>query len=110
MSPEAVQQVFFNHIRSILPHHLSIVDEVASLLDISNDSAYRRMRGDKPLTFEEVQKLCVHFNISLDSIFHLDTDTYIFSGKFLNKRSAISSFEMGDFHHPILPFPYRLRH
>ena len=84
MSPEAVQQVFFNHIRSILPHHLSIVDEVASLLDISNDSAYRRMRGDKPLTFEEVQKLCVHFNISLDSIFHLDTDTYIFSGKLVS--------------------------
>jgi hypothetical protein len=57
---------------------LSIVDEVASLLEISNDSAYRRMRGDKPLSFEEVQKLCVHFSISLDGIFHLDTDTYFF--------------------------------
>jgi hypothetical protein len=84
MAPAAVQQVFFNHIRSILPHHLSIVDEVANLLQISNDSAYRRMRGDKPLTFEEVQKLCVHFNISLDSIFHLDTDNYIFSGKLVS--------------------------
>ena len=92
MAPAAVQQVFFNHLRSILPHHLSIVDEVASLLEISNDSAYRRMRGDKPLSFEEVQKLCVHFSISLDSIFHLDTDTYIFSGKLVS--SANFHFEL----------------
>jgi hypothetical protein len=84
MAPAAVQQIFFDHLRSILPHHLSIVDEVANLLNISNDSAYRRMRGDKPLAFEEVQKLCVHFNISLDSIFHLDTDSYIFSGKLVS--------------------------
>jgi len=82
-----VQQVFFNHIKSILPHHLSMVDEVANLLDISNDSVYRRMRGEKPLTFEEVQKLCVHFNISLDSIFHLDTDNYIFSGKLVSSSN-----------------------
>ena len=81
MTATGIQQVFFNHIKSILPYHLSIVDEVANLLNISYDSAYRRMRGDKPLTFEEIQKLCVHFNISLDSIFHLDTDNYIFSGK-----------------------------
>lgn len=92
MEPQAVQQVFFNHIKNILPHHLSIVDEVARLLNISNDSAYRRMRGDKPLTFEEVQKLCVHFNISLDSIFHLHTDNYIFSGKMVT--AANFNFEL----------------
>ncbi|MBK5272918.1 MAG: hypothetical protein JJE22_18105 [Bacteroidia bacterium] len=91
MAP-AVQQIFFNHIRSILPHHLSLVDEVSSLLEISNDSVYRRIRGDKPLTFEEVQKLCVHFSISLDSIFHLNTDTYIFSGKLVNSQNF--HFEM----------------
>ncbi|MEO8405970.1 MAG: hypothetical protein ABI480_15290 [Chitinophagaceae bacterium] len=83
-TPTGVQQVFFNHIRSIIPHHMSIVDEIAEQLKISNDSVYRRMRGEKPLTFEEVQKLCVHFNISLDSIFHLDTDNYIFAGKLVS--------------------------
>lgn len=113
MTATGVQQVFFNHIRNILPHHLSIVDEVATLLDISNDSVYRRMRGEKPLAFEEVQKLCVHFNISLDSIFHLDTDNYIFSGKlvsasnfhfelYLKKMLAdlemIKSFEKAEFY------------
>lgn len=84
MTPTSIQQVFFNHIKSILPHHLSIVDEVANLLNISNDSVYRRMRGEKPLAFEEVQKLCLHFNISLDSIFHFETDNFIFSGKLVN--------------------------
>ncbi len=92
MQPTPIQQVFFNHLKSILPHHLSIVDEVAALLNISNDSVYRRMRGEKPLAFEEVQKLCVHFNISLDSIFHLDTDNYIFSGKLV--RAGNFNFEL----------------
>jgi hypothetical protein len=87
MESSGVQQVFFNHIRSVMPHHLSIVDEVAALLGISNDSAYRRMRGDKPLAFEEVQKLCVHFNLSLDSIFHLSTDSYVFSGKLVSQAN-----------------------
>jgi hypothetical protein len=87
MESKSVQQVFFDHIRSILPHHLSIVDEIARLLDISTDSAYRRMRGDKPLSFEEAQKLCVNFNVSLDSIFHLATDNYVFSGKLVNPEN-----------------------
>jgi hypothetical protein len=92
MEPQSVQQIFFDHIRNIYPHHLSIVDEVATLLNISNDSAYRRMRGDKPLSFDEAKKLCVHFNISLDSIFHLDTDNYVFSGKLVS--SSTFHFEL----------------
>lgn len=42
-----LQQHFFDHIKERLPTHLSLVDEVAELLSISNDSAYRRIRGEK---------------------------------------------------------------
>jgi len=82
--PTSVQQVFFQHVKDHLPAHLSLVDEVAELLNISNDSAYRRIRGEKAISFEEIRTLCSHFRISLDQLFHLANDTLLFSGKFIN--------------------------
>ncbi len=81
MESADVQQSFFQHIKNNLPAHLSLVDEVAALLDISNDSAYRRIRGEKPISFEELQKLCSHYKISLDQFFHLQSDAIIFNGR-----------------------------
>ena len=37
------------------------------MLETGLDSAYRRIRGDKTVSFEESVKLCRHFGISLDS-------------------------------------------
>jgi hypothetical protein len=76
-----VQQLFFQHIKSRLAPHLSFVDEIAGHLNISNDSAYRRIRGEKPISFEEIRKLCTEFKISLDQFLHLESDSFIFSGK-----------------------------
>lgn len=74
------QLQFFQHIKSILPDHISFVDEIAGLLDISNDSAYRRIRGEKHISLDEMQKLASHFKISIDQFLHLQSDSYIFSG------------------------------
>jgi hypothetical protein len=87
MDQPGVQQIFFQQIKSRLPVHLSLVDEVAEHLKISNDSAYRRIRGEKPLSFEEMKILCVHFNLSLDQLFHLNNNAYLFSGPLSNKES-----------------------
>ena len=91
MESTGVQQAFFQHIKAGLPGHLSLVDEVAELLNISNDSAYRRIRGEKPISFEELQKLCSHYKISLDQFLHLQSDAFIFSGKL--KTEGETSFE-----------------
>src|SRR5450432_199175 len=85
MDQPGVQQVFFQHIKSNLASHLSLVDEVADRLNISNDSAYRRIRGEKPLSFEEIKILCGHYKISLDQLFHLSNDSFLFSGPLINK-------------------------
>jgi hypothetical protein len=85
MDQPGVQQVFFQHIKSNLAAHLSLVDEVADLLNISNDSAYRRIRGEKPLSFEEIKTLCAHYQISLDQLFNLSNDSFLFSGPLTNK-------------------------
>lgn len=78
------QQLFFQHIKGILPAHLSLVDEVAERLSISNDSAYRRIRGEKAISFGELRTLCTHFKISLDQLLHLETGTVLFEGRFVS--------------------------
>ncbi len=84
MDQPGVQQIFFQHIKANLAAHLSLVDEVADLLGISNDSAYRRIRGEKPLSFEEIKVLCEHYKMSLDQLFHLNNDSILFSGPLTN--------------------------
>ncbi len=69
MESTGAQQIFFGHIKGLLPQHISFVDEIAEVLNISNDSAYRRIRGEKSITLEEIKKLCTTFKISLDSYF-----------------------------------------
>ncbi|HEY4206657.1 MAG TPA: helix-turn-helix domain-containing protein [Puia sp.] len=81
MGTENVQVSFFQHIKALLPPHLSLVDEIAELLNLSNDSAYRRLRGEKPLSFDELQKICGHFKISLDQFFHLQSNSIVFTGQ-----------------------------
>ena len=76
-----VQQLFFQHIKTGLPPHLSLVDEIAGMLNISTDSAYRRIRGEKPISFDELRTLCSHYKISLDQLFHIQSDSFIFTGK-----------------------------
>ncbi len=108
MESTGAQQVFFNHIKGLLPPHVSFVDEIADLLNISNDSAYRRIRGEKPIALEEIKKLCTRYKISLDALLQLDSDSVIFSGKradpvnfnfelylqdFLHQHDIINSFE-----------------
>jgi len=78
------QQLFFQHIKNNLPAHLSFVDEIAEQLNISVDSAYRRIRGEKPISFEEMRKLCSQYKISLDQFLHLQSDSFLFTGKLAN--------------------------
>ena len=85
MDQPGVQQIFFQHVKSNLAAHLSLVDEVADLLNISNDSAYRRIRGEKPLSFEELKTICAHYRISLDQLFHLNNNSFLFNGPLINK-------------------------
>lgn len=75
------QLLFFQHIKSILPEHISFVDEIADLLGVSNDSAYRRIRGEKHISLDEMQKLAGHYKISIDQFLHQQSDSYIFSGQ-----------------------------
>jgi hypothetical protein len=80
MEATNIQVRFFQHLKALLPLHIAMVDEVADLLAISNDSAYRRIRGEKPISLEEMQKLAIHYKISLDQFMHIQSNSFLFTG------------------------------
>ncbi len=84
METNHIQQLFIQSIKEKIPAHLTLVDELADLLDLSNDSAYRRIRSEKQFSLQEVQKICSHFKISLDSLLNLQNDTFLFNGRITN--------------------------
>lgn len=73
-----LQQTLFRKIRESLPSHLSLADELGHLLNLSADSIYRRIRGEKPLTLDELQRICAHYRLSLDQLLQTKTDSVLF--------------------------------
>ena len=47
------QVLFLEHARSRMPQRIQWAEELAELLNIGIDSAYRRIRGETALTFNE---------------------------------------------------------
>lgn len=61
------QAQFLQGIEDVIPTNSSLVSELTDVLEISTDSAYRRMRGETQLTLDEIIKLCDHYQISFDT-------------------------------------------
>ncbi|HEV7332595.1 MAG TPA: hypothetical protein VGN63_16270 [Flavisolibacter sp.] len=78
MSDKTIQEHLFQRIKEILPPGQSLVDTVAEVLCISQDSAYRRIRGETLLVLEEARVLCQQFNFSLDQLLQLNSSSVVF--------------------------------
>ena len=72
------QSAFLLEVKNKLPDNISLVDEIADVLKISTDSAYRRIRGETELSFEEIKKLSTSFDISMDALFATSYDSVLF--------------------------------
>ncbi|MGG9964560.1 helix-turn-helix domain-containing protein [Ferruginibacter sp. SUN106] len=79
MTEPNLQKELFAYIKEGLPAHISLVDTLAELLDISYDSVYRRLRGEKPITLDELKLLCEKFNLSLDQVLQLRSNKILFT-------------------------------
>jgi len=82
-----IQQQLFQHIKIRLAGEAPMVEEIARLLNISTDSAYRRIRGEKLITFDELYRLAVSYRISLDQLMDLNTGSILFQGQYLDKSN-----------------------
>jgi len=87
MGESELQQHLFLAIKSKLTTETSVAEEIAALLQISTDSAYRRMRGEKPLTFDELYKIALHYRLSIDQLMNLDNGAFMFQGQFVDKKT-----------------------
>ncbi len=75
---ESIQTIFLNQVKSNLPANLSFVDELAETLNISRDSAYRRIRGETILSLDEAKTLCNRFGVSVDVLFSNSSEMVTF--------------------------------
>jgi len=65
-----IQAQFLRKIEDVLPGNTSLANELADVLRISTDSAYRRMRGETLLVLDEILLLSEHFKVSFDTWAH----------------------------------------
>ncbi len=73
-----MQEQFISYLKSKSNDNTSFVDEIASVLDIGYDAAYRRINLKTNLTLEEGVKLARHYKISLNKLFEVcNTDTIL---------------------------------
>jgi plasmid maintenance system antidote protein VapI len=91
MANQVAQDYLFQRIKELLPAHISMVDAVSEILHVSNDSAYRRIRGETPLILEEAKQLCGYFKLSLDQILNLQSGFTLFQTERLHYKNY--SFE-----------------
>ncbi len=73
-----LQQKIFKKIASSAPDKNALIHELTETLSLSTDSVYRRMRGETELTLSEIEKLCIHYSLSLDGLLKKNSEQFLF--------------------------------
>ena len=81
-----IQPLLLDAVKTKTNPHLSYVEELASLLDISRDSVYRRIRGETELTISETLKICEHYHISLHELNQEKSNLFSFSFQMMDRE------------------------
>ena len=119
--PNNIQQVFFEQIKDRLPTHISLVHELAEVLNISDDGVYRRLRCKTSLTFDEIQLLATKYGLSVDSLMgnqlgaitfsyprfvdkHFNYEQYL--NDIANNLETIASFDEKQIIHVVKDIPF----
>jgi hypothetical protein len=77
-SKSRIQEVFFERLKEKCSPSISFVDEVADVLEVSSDSAYRRLRSETAITLNEAVTLAGHFGIGIDEFISEESDMVMF--------------------------------
>ena len=68
------QERIFELLKEKIPEHYKLKHIVEDILDISSDSAYRRISGKKGLTLEEAEKICQKYRINIDEVINYNSN------------------------------------
>ncbi|MCB0447510.1 MAG: hypothetical protein KDD03_08365 [Gelidibacter sp.] len=72
-----MQSEFIRFLKEKSMNNTSFVDEIATVLDIGYDAAYRRINCKTNLSLEETVILARHYNISLNNLFEVGSQNSI---------------------------------
>lgn len=96
MQARSIQISFLEKVREQIPGSISLVNELSELLNISIDSAYRRLRGDTDLSFEEAVLISNKYGISLDLFANTKTKGLIlFNYESISSRESFIAYLKG---------------
>jgi len=70
-----------------IPENIKPIEFLTELLNIGKESAYRRMRNEIPFTFEEITKLALELDFSVDEIIGKNKEERIFLDLQVNSTS-----------------------
>jgi len=65
-------------ILSSISDNIKPIEYLVGLLNISKESAYRRLRGEIPFTFKEIAKMAVDLNFSVDELLSKNKNSQVF--------------------------------
>lgn len=77
-SVSKVQNYFIDQLKLILPDNLVLAQEISDILEITLDSAYRRIRCETLLSIDEVFKISSKYNLNIDDVFSNTSNTVRF--------------------------------
>ena len=92
MTTGELQQQLFNAVKGKIDKSVSAADEIATLLNISADSAYRRIRGEITVPLDELYLLCKHYQVSMDRLMNVQQGGIIFQGQYIDKNFKFSQY------------------
>ena len=72
-----MQEQFIKYLKAKTQNNTSFVEEIASVLDIGYDAAYRRVNNKTNLSLEESVVLAKHYKISLNKLFEVGSQSTI---------------------------------
>ena len=91
-SDRDMQSNFISWVKQKADQNHSFVDDLAELLNVSKDSAYRRVRGETLLTFNEISKISAHYKVSLDSFLNLATSAVVFNTRQIGRDFSFTDY------------------
>jgi transcriptional regulator with XRE-family HTH domain len=72
-----IQKQLFEKLRPLIPKNKTLAEYLADLLYLSNDSIYRRLRGETQVSLQELKTICQHFGLSADTLINLRKENQI---------------------------------
>ena len=93
LTKNPIQIKFFERLRTSVPANISLAADIAEILEISADGAYRRMRGESVLSMDELVLLCRHYKVSPDLVVHAeDTGASFTFRKLVDKAEGLKEY------------------